>query len=612
MLKPNVSKNEKHRLEALYKLGILDTEAEERFDRITRLVANYFNVKICLVSLVDVDRQWFKSKSGLRTCETHRDISFCGHAILQNDIMVIPDARLDQRFTDNPLVTDSPHIVFYAGAPLSTKDGFKVGTLCLMDDKPHILDARQLKALRELADIVENELNNLTQEQLQLERDEANIRMQQMLRVFPDMVFIIDNESRYIDSNDHPDLYIPKEQLIGKKIAEVFPEEISVLFERSLNQAFETGELVTFHYELMMDGTINNFEVRALRFSETEAFVIVRNATEELAQIDELERLSMVAQQTTNAVIITDRDKKVLWTNDGFTKISGYTSDEIIGKKPGEILQASETNPETVQFMREALKQEKSFTVDIINYHKSGYPYWIRIVCNPWLDESGEVKGFIAIQSDINQEVQNIKQIEESQQLLSAVIDANLIGTWVLNLQTRSLEINENWAKLLGYSLEELQPVNMDTWQDLTQPDDLKQCLQMLDHYDKGLIDYYEYPMRMKHKQGHWVWIRTQGSIKNRTDDGRAEFLLGTHLDITSQMHAEADLKEQFDYMHVIYDNMIDGIVIFDAFEKIQLFNPSSESIFGYSKEEIQNQNINLLVPDIQKAGHLHRDLHCH
>lgn len=602
MLKPNVSKNEKQRLDALYKLGILDSEPEERFDRLTRLAANYFNVKICLVSLIDVDRQWFKSKSGLDSCETHRDISFCGHAILQNEVLVIPDARLDYRFADNPLVTDSPHIVFYAGAPLSTKDGFKVGTLCLMDDKPHFLVERQLRALRDLADVVEQELNDLTQEQIQQERHEANIRMHQMLGVFPDIVFIIDNEFRYIAANEHPDLHLPKEQFIGKMVGQVLPEDISVLFERSLSQAFDTGELVTFHYELIMDGSSHSFEARALRFSNTEVFVIVRNATEELAQIDELERMSMVAQHTTNGVIITDRDKKVLWTNDSFTKISGYTFDEIIGKKPGEILQGSETNPETVQFMREALKKEKNFTVDIINYHKSGYPYWIRIVCNPWLDESGKVKGFIAIQSDIDQEVQNLKKIQQSQQLLSAVIDANSIGTWILNLQTRSLEINENWAKLLGYSLDELQPVDMDTWQDLTQSDDLKKCLQMFEDYDKGVIDYYEAPIRMKHKAGHWVWIRTQGSITSRTADGKAEFTLGTHTDITAQMNAEADLKEQYDYMQAIFDNMLDGIVIIDAFGKIQSFNPTSESIFGYTRQEVQSQNIKVLIPDIRKA----------
>ncbi len=147
--------------------------------------------------------------------------------------------------------------------------------------------------------------------------------------------------------------------------------------------------------------------------------------------------------------------------------------------------------------------------------------------------------------------------------------------------------------KLLGYSLAELQPVDMDTWQDLTHPEDLQKCLKMFEDYDIGLIDYYSASIRMKHKTGHWVWIRTQGRITSRTEDGRAEFVLGTHIDITAQMHAEADLKEQHDYMQVIFDNMLDAIVIIDAFGKIQSFNPAAESIFSYSRQEAQNQYIN-------------------
>lgn len=603
MLKPKVSKNEKQRLDALYKLDILDTEAEERFDRLTRLAANYFNVKSCLVSLVDVDRQWFKSKSSFDACETDRDISFCGHAILQNEVMVVPDARLDNRFADNPLVTGSPNIVFYAGAPLSTADGFKVGTLCLIDDKCQTLDGHQLSAFRDFAKIVEQELNDLSQKQLQQERFEANIRTHQMLGVFPDFVFIIDDKFRFIASNHHGDLFIPTEHFIGKTLGGVLPENISVLFERSIKQAFKTEGLITFYYELLIEHSNNNFEARARRISEIEVLVIVRNITEDIAKIDEFERLSMVAQQTNDAVIITDIDKKVLWVNESFTKISGYHLDEMQGQIPGRVLQGPDTDIETIKVIRNALKEQKSFKVDILNYHKAGYPYWIRISCSPWLDEFKKIKGFIAIQSDISKEVDSFQQIQKSKRLLATIIDANSIGTWVINLQTGSLEINEIWAKLLGYSLDELNPISLFTWQDLTHSEDLQKCLGMIQDYDKGLINYYEAPIRMKHKAGHWVWIRTRGSITTRTEDGRAEFMLGTHLDITAQMHAEADLQEQYDYMEVIFENMIDGIMMFDSFEKIQLFNPASEWIFGYSKEEVQNYNINQLIPDIRKAG---------
>lgn len=603
MIKPGVPNNENSRLQALVELGILDSSTEERFDRLTRLVASHFNVKTCLVSLVDKERQWFKSKFGLDPCETHRDISFCAHAILQNEIMVVEDARRDVRFTGNPLVTGEPYIVFYAGVPLVSIDGHNIGSLCIIDDKPKRLTPKHLDALRDFADIVEQELNDLSQKQLQSERHESAIRTQRMLAVFPDIVFIIDKDLRYIASNDHPDLYLPKEKFIGLTVAEVLPTELSLPFEKFLNQAFDSGDLVNYRYQLQINNEQNFFEARAKQISETEVLVVVRNTTEEHARLIELERLSMVAQQTTNSVIITDHDKKVLWVNDAFTKISGYSLAEILGKNPAAVLQGPETDANTVQSMRDAFQKGESYSVDIINYHKNGSPYWVRIVCNPWLDEAGAIKGYIAIQSDINQEVKNIEQIKQSQKLLSAVIDANSIGTWILNLQTRTLDINDQWASLLGYTLPELDPVNMDTWQDLTHPDDLKKCLKMFEDYDQGIIDYYESPIRMKHKQGHWVWIRTSGSITSRTDDGKAEFTLGTHLDINAQMLAEAHLQEQYDYMQVIFDNMIDGIVIIDAKDKIQSFNPSSESIFGYSRNEVITQNISMLIPEFRKVG---------
>jgi diguanylate cyclase (GGDEF)-like protein/PAS domain S-box-containing protein len=600
MLLPDVPRNEKERLQALYALSILDSETEDHFDRLTRLAANYFNVKTCLISLVDSDRQWFKSKFGFQSCQTPRDISFCAHAILQDDIMVIDDARNDERFADNPLVIGEPHIVFYAGAPLSSVDGYKIGTLCLIDDKPHSLTPEQHKFLRDIADLVEREINDLSLRELRKERHEALLRTQHMLAVFPDIVFIIDKDLQYVASNDHSDLLLPKEEFIGRTVTDVLPKEVAELFEDSIIQVFRSGRLVEFNYQLEIQNKQNHFEARAKQISDIEALVVVRNTTEEHARLTELERLSMVAQQTTNGVVITDLDEKVLWVNEGFTRITGYSLDEIEGKVPGRLLQGPQTDPETVQTIREAIEKRKSYSVDIINYRKNGQPYWVRISCNPWSNEQGEIIGYIAIQSDIDQEVKNIEQIQKSQKLLTAVIDANSIGTWILNLQTRSLEINEQWAKLLGYTLADLEPVDMDTWQDLTHPDDLKICLKMFEDYDKGLIDYYEYPIRMKHKDGHWVWIRTSGSITSRTADGRAEFTLGTHLDINAQMLAEAHLKEQYDYMQVLFNNMIDGILGFNSDNKIQSFNPSAETIFGYSHDEIINKDIGMLIPELQ------------
>ena len=135
----------------------MDTPAEERFDRVTRLVNRLFNVPVSRVSLVDSNRQWFKSCFGLPVLETDRDISFCGHTILDDCVLVIENALEDERFSDNPLVTGEPNIRFYAGFPLRMPNGMKMGTLCLIDDQPRVFTKEDEETLKDLASMVVDE-----------------------------------------------------------------------------------------------------------------------------------------------------------------------------------------------------------------------------------------------------------------------------------------------------------------------------------------------------------------------------------------------------------------------------------------------------------------------
>lgn len=152
--------NEAARLAALYATGLLDTDPEERFDRITRLAQRVFDVPIALVSLVDADRQWFKSRQGLDLTETPRAVSFCSHAILGDETMVVEDARREERFADHPLVTAEPGIRFFAGSPVLSPDGHKLGNLCIVDYRPRRLTPVQLEILADLAAIVGGEVAN--------------------------------------------------------------------------------------------------------------------------------------------------------------------------------------------------------------------------------------------------------------------------------------------------------------------------------------------------------------------------------------------------------------------------------------------------------------------
>ncbi|MBT8103938.1 MAG: sensor domain-containing diguanylate cyclase [Gammaproteobacteria bacterium] len=158
MLKPPKPGDETARLMSLHSLHILDTPSEDRYDRITKMAKRLFGVEICLVSLVDSERQWFKSKQGLDVCETSREVSFCGHAILKEDVLVVTDAAADIRFADNPLVAGEPHIRFYAGCPIKDPSGFRVGTFCIIDSKPRTMSGDEIEILVDMAAMVEDEI----------------------------------------------------------------------------------------------------------------------------------------------------------------------------------------------------------------------------------------------------------------------------------------------------------------------------------------------------------------------------------------------------------------------------------------------------------------------
>ncbi|MEI6620714.1 MAG: GAF domain-containing protein [Actinomycetes bacterium] len=160
MKSPKIPDDEESRLAELRSLEVLDTAAEERFDELTRRAAHYFNVPIALISLVDTDRQWFKSAFGLAASQTPREVSFCGHAVAQDSTLVVHDAWSDDRFSDNPLVMDNPQVRFYAGRPIHGPTGQPLGTFCIIDHVPRELSERDLSVLNFFADQAEAQLGS--------------------------------------------------------------------------------------------------------------------------------------------------------------------------------------------------------------------------------------------------------------------------------------------------------------------------------------------------------------------------------------------------------------------------------------------------------------------
>jgi PAS domain S-box-containing protein len=214
---PEIPRNEEQRLEALQGLTILDTTADPQLDFITKIVKERFAVPIVLISLVDRNRQWFKSKQGISANETPRDISFCGHAILQQDIFIVNNALEDFRFRDNPLVLGPPHIRFYAGAPLSTADQYQIGTLCIIDTKPRKFNQSEKIELKSFASLIKDQLN----------KSDQQYHASSLLDHALDGLFELDADERFVFINLFGAnlLGYTKEELLGQKIDVILPKK---------------------------------------------------------------------------------------------------------------------------------------------------------------------------------------------------------------------------------------------------------------------------------------------------------------------------------------------------------------------------------------------------
>src|SRR5205814_2085313 len=224
------------RLKALRAYDVLDTPAEEAFDDLTRLAAQVCNAPIALVCLVDEDRQWFKSKVGLEISETHRDLSFCAHAVCQRDLFVVEDAAVDERFAHNPFVVGSPHIRFYAGMPLNAPEGgHAIGTLCVLDRQPRQLTPPQIEALRILSHQVITQLE-LRRNLMELERSVANhLRAEEALRQAEEKyrsIFWISENARVVRDVQGNVLYFEGtvEDITDRKRAEQAVRDSEVLY----------------------------------------------------------------------------------------------------------------------------------------------------------------------------------------------------------------------------------------------------------------------------------------------------------------------------------------------------------------------------------------------
>ncbi len=254
------------------------------------------------------------------------------------------------------------------------------------------------------------------------------------------------------------------------------------------------------------------------------------------------DRLAEIARRTSNAVVITDPQGLIEWVNEGFTRITGYTLDEVTGRKPGHVLQGPDTDKAVAAKMGQAVTAGLPVTAELLNYSKDGRAYWISVEVTPLRDESGTLTGFMAIESDISAQKAATEALRVERERLQMAATSACMGLWDWNPQTGAVQFDERWAEMLGYRLDELEP-HVSEWSGRVHPDDLAAAMAAA---QAAMLNDTPYSCehRVRHRDGSWRWILDQGRIVTRDAEGQVTRFVGAHLDITERKRSELELEE--------------------------------------------------------------------
>ncbi|MGV3619883.1 MAG: diguanylate cyclase domain-containing protein [Archangium sp.] len=333
MQTPPIPANEAERLAALRGFAVLDTPAEAAFDRFTRLAAKLFDVPIALVSLIDEERQWFKSELGLGAQQTPREFAFCAHAIEEKEPMVVSNALKDPRFHDNPLVSGDPHIRFYAGSPLVTHDGHAVGTLCVIDRRPRELNETQRELLTELGKLVMEQLEHRKARML-AEREFQQLR--QLLTVLPAPVTVHQNGNVvFANARAEEVMRVPVGALTGQSARTFLVPKTQTTGStpERIERKLKTGD----GKEVLVESTPMPFV-----WNGDDAYVVLHRdvSAERAVQAEQkraselvkkhLNELQVIFDQLPEGIVVADQDKRCVYANQKVSEIMGISQDTLL------------------------------------------------------------------------------------------------------------------------------------------------------------------------------------------------------------------------------------------------------------------------------------------
>lgn len=536
---PDLPANEPERLAALKQLNLLDSPPDEAFDDFTFLASNICSTPISILTLLDETRQWFKSKVGINANETPRDISFCGHAILGDDIFEVTDALSDERFMGNPLVIGEPRIRFYAGIPIKNKEGFNLGTLCVIDRIPKKLTDTQRSALKSLSRQV------TTQIELQLTSKKnaaLNRTLSESVRFSKNIIDNIPAMIGYWDKNlickyankTYAEKYFQSDvNIIGRKLSEALNDELIQQIKphvkavlKGVTQRFETRitenqQILRFQVSYIPDidgtGNVRGFYIFSLDISA------LRHAEEE-------SKLAEKALQASNTgILITNQQHQIISVNQSLLEMTGYQQSELIGKTLDYLFDEVSTQEAIQMLMANQDWQGKG------KYRKKNGEYMDHFgVVSIFKNEKGEVTHHLATIHDRTEKLKLEHELSITQQMLERTGKIANIGGWEYDFIKRKVRWTEQIY--LIYELEIREPLNHELALSFyTHEARLKLQSAIDDCLELGLPWDLELPFITA--KGNHLWVRTIGEIIQ--ENGKKTKITGTLQDITDKKNIE-------------------------------------------------------------------------
>jgi len=598
--------NEIERLKALQEYDILDTLSEAEFDDLTKLASHICETPIALISLIDEGRQWFKSKVGLNVSETNRDYAFCSHAILQNDIFEVKDAIVDPSFKENPLVVNDPSIRFYAGMPLTNRDGFNLGTLCVIDQKPRVLTELQRQNLKILAKqvtaLIEARRYKKTIDALNQKLNEQLTFFTSIINQVPAMIAVWDKHLICQFANDDYLALVnhPHAKVIGQHYDQVVPDIAKNITKPYVAHVLN-GEFCQFEF-LIKENTIGLCKFKPF-FDDNDVvkgfFVVITDIG--ILNIGILKKaeqnarlLSSIFDQTSDAIVITDQNHHILNINHGFTKMYGYQKAEILGKKPDFLTPNHSKEHDYLRVDQKTIDHhinlEGHVTNEIWQKTKNGNLIFCRVSVHAIKNEFNKIVFHVATSIDLTESQKNKTELQIAKDMLDRTSKMSKVGGWEYAFKSGEIkwsnqcfniyEIESNVVPFLEDALSYYQPEARSVIQAAIQ-----KCIETGKPYN------LELPFITAKKNP--IWVQTTGELIK--ENGKPVKLAGTIQDITEKKEQELQ-KIQYEInlrntlvreVHHRIKNNLQGVSGILSHHAVQ--NPTISEPFNQANAQLQS-----------------------